>query len=177
MLGPEQMHARLAVLDNAAAGAIDYHNVRRTIRALEVIFSTGRRFSDQKQRGLQLYNSIIIGITRPRVELYKRIDDRIDMMISSGLIDEVQRLLALGYSSELPTMSAIGYGEIVSYLSGKITLDDAIIRMKRRTRDFVRRQANWFKPADPSIHWFEGNSNTINEITEFVLGWLRSEKT
>jgi tRNA dimethylallyltransferase len=175
-IGPEQMHASLAALDTEAAEAIDYHNVRRTIRALEVIFSTGRRFSDQKQRGYQLYNSIIIGLTRPRAELYQRIDDRIAMMIASGLIEEVQRLLDLGYSPELPTLSAIGYGEIVSYLSGKITLDEAIMLMKRRTRNFVRKQANWFKPEDPSIHWFQVNSYTTDEITEFVLGWLRSEK-
>lgn len=177
IIGPEQLHSRLETLDSKAAQVIDYHNVRRTIRALEVIFITGRRFSEQKQRGQQLYDTLTIGINRPRNELYQRIDDRIDAMITSGLIAEVQQLLERGYSPDLPTMSAIGYGEIVAYLQGKTTIEEAIVQMKRRTRDFVRRQANWFNKNDPDIHWYLADQSTSEDIELNIRGWLANKNT
>jgi tRNA dimethylallyltransferase len=157
-----------------AASSIDPTNARRTIRALEVIFSNGRRFSDQKEKGHQLYHPLLLGLTRPRAELYQRIDDRITKMIASGFIDEVQRLLSLEYSPKLPTLSAIGYGEIVAYLQGRITLEEAVVLIKRRTRIFVRRQANWFKANDPNIHWFRVNNGTVEKMEKLIEDWLVS---
>ena len=95
-VGPIELHSKLALLDPQAATTIDPTNIRRTIRALEVILSTGKRFSDQKMSGYRLYEPLIVGLTRPRVELYQRIDDRITFMIENGFIDEVQRLLDMG---------------------------------------------------------------------------------
>jgi tRNA dimethylallyltransferase len=139
---------------------------------LEVILSTGKRFSDLRTSGYKLFNPLLLGLTCSRAELYQRIDERIARMINSGFIEEVQRLLDQGYSPELPTLSAIGYGEIVAYLQGKISLDEAILLMKRRTRAFVRRQANWFKEKDPQIHWFQIDKDTTKEMGEMIGKWL-----
>ncbi len=171
-IGPTEFHRKLAIIDPTAAAAIDPSNERRTVRALEVIFSTGKRFSEQKKRGQNLYNSLLLGLTCPRAELYKRIDERISNMINSGFVEEVQRLLEQGFSPELPTLSAIGYGEIVAYLKGEISLDEAIIIMKRRTRSFVRRQANWFKLNDPRIHWFQASRSTLEDMGDVIDKWL-----
>jgi tRNA dimethylallyltransferase len=173
-LGADQLHAKLAVLDPPAARAIDPSNVRRTVRALEVILTTGNRFSEQRQSGFELYQQILLGLTRPRAELYQRIDDRIKKMLDAGFIDEVRDLLEAGYSAELPTMTAIGYGEIAAYLNGKTSLDEAIVGMKRRTREFVRRQANWFKENDPNIQWFYVNGATIDDMVSAINKWLAS---
>ncbi len=171
-IGYLALHDRLAHLDPLAAAAIDPPNSRRTIRALEVIFLTGWLFSDQKRRIAPPYNIIQLGIIRPRPELYQRIDERIHQMLQDGLVNEVQRLLDQGYSPDLPTLSAIGYGEIASYLRGACSLEEAIGNMKRRTRIFVRRQANWFKLDDPSIHWFTANDDTAAQIERAIRQWL-----
>jgi tRNA dimethylallyltransferase len=80
------------------------------------------------------------------------------------LVAEVQALLEKGYSPDLPTLSAIGYREVIDYLHGEISLEEAVLRMKRSTRQFVRRQANWFKESDPEIHWFRVGPNTVEEM-------------
>ena len=153
-IGPMEIHKKLAILDPIAAGKIDYRNVRRTIRALEVIFGSGQRFSEQRKVTESPYSFLILGLNRSRSSLYRRIDQRINQMIRQGLIEEVAGLLEKGYSPTLPSMSAIGYREISAYLNHEISLDEAIRLIKQRTRNFVRRQANWFKTNDPQIHWF-----------------------
>ena len=173
-IGPVELQKKLALLDPTAASSIDPMNIRRTIRALEVTLSTGKRFSDQKKRCHILFNPLLLGLSCPRDELYRRIDDRISGMINSGFVEEVQRLLYLGYSPELPTLSAIGYGEIVAFIQGKISLDEAIIIMKRRTRIFVRRQANWFKESDSQIHWFQKDKSTLTDLGDVIDKWLLS---
>jgi len=174
-LGAEGLHARLSVLDPESARHIDPRNVRRTIRALEVILRTGVKFSLQKKQGTSPYRLLILGLTRPRQELYERIDNRIHAMIKNNLINEVQALLDQGYSPDLPPLSAIGYREIIAYLQGKISLDEAIAQMKHGTRIFVRRQANWFKMDDPEIHWFSVGTGTVEEMVFAIRTWL-SEK-
>jgi tRNA dimethylallyltransferase len=171
-IGPEGLHNRLASLDLQAASQIDYRNLRRTVRALEVIFITGRPFSDQRQKGRVLFKTLQLGLLRSRPELYARIDARIDDMIEAGLVDEVRTLLEKGYSPKLPPFSAIGYREIIDYLQGKMTLEEAISNIKRATRIYVRRQANWFKAADPSIHWFQPGPQTLDEMEALISKWL-----
>lgn len=175
-VGQDGLHARLAVLDPLAAMQIDARNLRRTVRALEVILSTGRRFSEQRQMGELPYHLITLGLTRPRSELYARIDARIEAMLAGGLIDEVSGLLAQGYHPELPTLSAIGYREIITYLQGEISLEEAIILIKRHTRIFVRRQANWFKPDDSNIHWFSVTEDTVTEMERLIRVHLQDSK-
>ena len=168
-MGKEWLYERLRSLDPKAAASIDPRNLRRTVRALEVILQTGRKFSEQRRRGESPYRLVSLGLTRPRKELYTRIDARIETMFADGLLDEVSRLLGDGYSPDLPTMSAIGYRQCVAVLQGQLSLEDAKMQMKHSTRVFVRRQANWFKPDDPEIHWFEAGSTK----TEDILSWIR----
>ena len=146
-IGGDGLHQRLASLDPQAAAGIDARNLRRTVRALEVILSSGRRFSEQRQSQPSPYRLLLLGLTRPRPELYQRIDARIQMMIDAGLVEEVRALLKRGYSPDLPSLSAIGYREMIAYLQGKISLEEAVRQIQRATRIFVRRQANWFKPG------------------------------
>ena len=164
MIGSQGLYERLERLDPDAARNIDYRNIRRTVRALEVIFKTGHRFSELRRRQACRYEPLVIGINRPRDILYDRIDQRIDEMLSQGLVEEVQGLLEAGYSPDLPTMSAIGYGEIIKYLQGEISLDDAVALIQRNTRVFVRRQANWFKPEDPLIKWFMASDDIVDDV-------------
>ena len=171
-IGGEGLHTRLALLDPEAAAKIDPRNLRRTVRALEVILSTGELFSKQRQHGPTPYSALILGLTRPREELYARIDTRIEVMLESGLIEEVQGLLDKGYPADLPTLSAIGYREIIAYLEGKITLEEAVVLIKRATRVFVRRQANWFKADDPKINWFNIHPGTIGELEGTIQSFL-----
>jgi tRNA dimethylallyltransferase len=172
LVTPGGLHARLAALDPEAAARIDPRNARRTIRALEVIFSTGRCFSTQKARSGSPYRALLLGLTRPRPDLYARIDARIQAMLDAGFIDEVRALLSKGYSPDLPTLSAIGYQQIGAYLRGQMSLSEAVVLMKRITRQFVRRQANWFKPDDPAIHWFAAGPQTVDEMETLIRQWL-----
>jgi len=162
------LHDKLKMLDPTAAENIDPRNVRRTIRALEVILTTGRKFSEQRKQSESLYYLITIGLTRPRPELYARIDVRIESMFASGFLDEVKGLLAKGYPPTLPTMSAIGYRECAQVLAGQITLDEAKQLIARATRIFVRRQANWFKESDPNIKWFRIEVGIEKEIEKYI---------
>ncbi|MDP3183902.1 MAG: tRNA (adenosine(37)-N6)-dimethylallyltransferase MiaA [Anaerolineales bacterium] len=163
------LHSKLAVLDPVAAEIIDPRNLRRTIRALEVILSTGKRFSEQRGRSESPYRLLTIGLNRPRPELYARLDARIQAMFANGLLDEVQRLLDRGYSPDLPSLSAIGYRECVMVLQGKLTQEQARQAIQRATRVFVRRQANWFKQDDPTIHWFDAGQTPMNEMVAYVM--------
>lgn len=167
-IGAETLHQKLNLLDLDASLKIDPKNLRRTVRALEVIFHTGKKFSAQRSKGSAAYRVYKIGLTRPRSELYKRIDARIDRMIINGLKEEVRNLLDSGYPPDLPPFSAIGYREMIQVLQGKITIDEAISLMKRASRQFVRRQANWFKLMDPSIRWFDLSVSSIGNIEEYI---------
>jgi tRNA dimethylallyltransferase len=171
-VGRDGIHGRLATLDPQAAASIDPRNLRRVVRALEVILSTGRCFSEQRQRQPPPYRTLLLGLTRPRPELYARVDARIEAMLAAGFVDEVRGLMARGYSPELSALSAIGYREIVAYLSGEITLEQAVQRMQRATRTFVRRQANWFKADDPDIRWFRVEADTVSVLEAIIREWL-----
>lgn len=167
-IGRDGLHTRLSILDPDSARRIDSRNLRRTIRALEVIFHSGKKFSAQQMKGRPIYQLVQIGLISPRKEIFDRIDLRIDQMFAEGLVSEVQSLLSKGYASDLASFSAIGYREIIDYLQGKTTLDDAIILIKRRTRLLVRRQANWFKQDDPDIYWFDAKDLPMLEIESLL---------
>jgi tRNA dimethylallyltransferase len=162
------LHERLRALDPVAAEKIDPRNYRRTIRALEVILQTGRKFSEQRGRTESPYHLITIGLTRPRSELYERVDQRIDMMFTNGFLNEVKSLLARGYSPSLPTLSAIGYRECIRVVKGELSEEQAKAEIRRATRIFVRRQANWFKESDPNIRWFRVEEGIVNPIEAYI---------
>lgn len=176
-MGKNWLHARLAALDPAAAQAIDPRNLRRTVRALEVILSSGQRFSEQRTRGGSPYELLTIGLRRARPELYARIDARIEAMFTAGLLDEVRGLLAAGCTPDLPSMSAIGYRECCQVLAGRMTVEEAKASMRRLTRVFVRRQANWFKEIDPNIYWFDASDpQTPEEVITLILTKIRAAR-
>ncbi len=166
--GHEWLHAKLKTLDPEAAEKIDARNARRTVRALEVILSTGRKFSEQRGQSDSPYHLITIGLTRPREELYQRVNQRIDAMFANGFVDEVKGLLEKGFAADLPSMSAIGYRECVKVIKGELTVEQAKIEMRRVTRVFVRRQANWFKESDPGIQWFQAQDGVSVEIEKSI---------
>lgn len=162
------LHDKLKRLDPIAAEKIDPRNYRRTIRALEVIMTSGRSFSEQRGQSESPYRLISTGLTRPRSELYERVDQRIDAMFANGFIDEVKDLLAQGYSPTLPTMSAIGYRECIRVVNGELNEEQAEAEIRRATRVFVRRQANWFKDSDPNIRWFPFELAIVEKIQEYI---------
>ncbi len=166
--GVDWLHDRLRILDPQAADKIDARNVRRTVRALEVILTTGRKFSAQRGQVDSPYQLVTIGLIRSREELYRRVDERIELMFANGFVDEVSGLLEKGYPPSLPSMSAIGYRETVRVAKGEWNVDQAKVEMRRMTRIFVRRQANWFKESDPQICWFHPSQK------EEIESYLRS---
>ena len=166
------LYENLRKLDPAAAEKIDARNYRRTIRALEVILTTGRRFSEQRGQSDSPFHLITVGLTRPRAELYERVDQRIALMFANGFLDEVKGLLARGYSPSLPTMSAIGYRECIRVINGEIDEEQAKAEVRRITRIFVRRQANWFKESDPSIRWFRVEAGVVETIESYIRNAL-----
>lgn len=170
------LHAKLMMLDPIAGEKIDYRNVRRVVRALEVILTTGERFSSQrKQRGESPYDLLTIGLKRERPALYERVDLRIEQMFEAGLLDEVQNLLDAGYSADLPSMSALGYREAVSVLRGEMDVEEAKMLMRRSTRKFVRKQANWFKDDDDGIKWFDARDPQVYiQIEKKIAHWLKN---
>ena len=179
-IGAESLHQKLSLVDEIAAKNIEWQNMRRTVRALEVIFRSGIRFSTQRRKGKQRYPMLLIGLWRPREEIFQRVDERIERMFKEGFCEEVQALLDAGYSPTLPSMASIGYRETAAFLHGEMTLEDAKAQMRKITHQFVRRQANWFKETDPNIHWFDvRESDASNQIIDVILErckWLLPEK-
>ena len=150
------LYERLRELDPDAAARIDPRNIRRTVRALEVCLTTGRRFSELGRASPPPYRITQIGLTMNRSELYARIDARVERMMEQGLVAEVEALVRQGYGWNLPSMSGLGYREMGAYLRGEVQLDEAVMNIKRNTRDFVRRQYTWFRLKDERIRWFGG---------------------
>jgi tRNA dimethylallyltransferase len=153
--GALALHARLAALDPAAAGRIDYRNVRRVVRAMEVCLVTGQPISQLQTAAPPSYRIVRIGLTRPRDALFTRIDQRVDEMLARGLLAETQRLLDLGYSPQLPALTGLGYRQMIHYLQGEMSYDEAVAAIKQQTRRFVRQQYTWFRLDDPRIVWFD----------------------
>ncbi len=174
--GPEALHRRLAELDPAAAGRIDPRNVRRVIRALEVCLTAGAPISELQRKNPPAYDALIIGLRMERERLYARIDARVEQMMAAGLVEEVRGLLAAGYPPDLPAFSSVGYRQIIAYLRGETTLEEAVARIKRDTRRLVHQQSIWFRADDPRIRWFPAEDYTAVErcVGEWLAGSLPS---
>lgn len=170
--GATALHSRLVECDPDAAKAIDWRNVRRVARALEVYMMTGRPITTLQLRRAPPYRILQIGLTRPRQLLYARVDARIDQMMADGLLDEVRSLVEAGYGWGLPSMSSLGYAQLGAYLRGEITFEQAIALIRRETRRFIRQQYTWFRLDDPSIVWFDLEITPISLIADVVRQWL-----
>lgn len=164
--GGKKLYSELKETDPAAAERIDPRNVRRVIRALEVSLQ-GTPFS-QLQVKQPFVDSVIVGLTADRADLYRRIDDRVDNMIKRGLVAEVESLVARGYGFDLPSMSGLGYRQIGLYIQGKTDLPAAIKQIKFDTHSFARHQYNWFRLKDKRINWFEAGEGVNQAAHRFV---------
>lgn len=153
--GPEYLHRLLAEVDPAAASGIHAHNVKRVIRALEFYHQTGTRISEhneEQRKRTSPYQFLYFVLNDDRQALYTRIDQRIDQMLEAGLVTEVRMLKDMGCTRDMVSMQGLGYKEILDYLEGRCTLDDAIYILKRDTRHFAKRQLTWFR-REPDVIW------------------------
>ena len=169
----DQLYQELTQIAPSAAQRIDRRNVRRVIRALEVAQSGTARPNLTKVA--PPFQTLIIGLTAERKELYRRIDERVDRMVEQGLVDEVKNLLDRGYKQDLPSMSGIGYKQICLYRKGDLTLAEATKQIKTETHRLVRRQYNWFRLKDERIKWFDiTDDRAVSEIEALVAGFIET---
>jgi tRNA dimethylallyltransferase len=167
VVGGAALHERLAVLDPAAALAILPGNVRRVVRALEVIELTGQPFSANLPKpGPARYGTVLVGIDRDVASLDERVDLRVSQMFAAGLVDEVRALEAEGLRDGRTAARALGYQQVLAAFDGEYSLDAAATETARATRRFVRRQRSWFR-RDQRITWFDAAGP---DLVEEVLG-------
>lgn len=155
--GPEHLHQMLLEVDPESAEAIHANNVKRVIRALEYFYLTGEKISQHNEREAEkenAYNACYFVLNDERSLLYQRIEQRVDEMVNNGLVEEVKGLVKKGCKREMVSMQGLGYKEIVDYLDGKCTLDEAIYVIKRDTRHFAKRQLTWFK-RESEVIWID----------------------
>ncbi len=163
----EDLFKKLKKLDSKAAENSDESNKRKLIRALEVCLITKKTFSSQQGRGVPLFDFLQIGVKIPREKLYKKINQRVDQMIKTGLEKEVKKLMDKGYDLDLPSMSSLGYKQIGKYLKNEISFQEAVESIKTETRHFAKRQMTWFK-RDKKIKWI-GDYNEAKQLVEKFL--------
>ncbi len=167
-VGRDELYRELERIDPVAAERIDKRNVRRVIRALEIHRGTKPATRQPQPKKAPPYNTLLIGLTADREELYRRIDLRVNQMIEQGLAQEVKRLTDMGYGLDLPAMSGIGYKQIRMFLKGELSLAAAVAQIKFESHRFVRHQYNWFRLKDNRIQWFDITGEVDSEITALV---------
>lgn len=168
--GLEALYQRLQSIDPTVAARIHSNDERRILRALEVYETTGRPMSfweSQKDATQSIYDAAFIGLNRPREELYARINLRVEQMIDDGLVEEVKGLLARGIS--FVANQALGYKELVPYLEGRCTLEEAKEIIKLQTRRYAKRQLTWFR-AESRVQWVEATD--LNRAQAEILAIL-----
>ncbi|WP_076556595.1 tRNA (adenosine(37)-N6)-dimethylallyltransferase MiaA [Salimicrobium flavidum] len=173
--GGKAMHERLAVVDPEEAGKIHPNNTKRTIRALEILETTGiTKTEHHKNQNTSPYNYWIIGLEMERNLLYNRIDQRVNSMVREGLVEEVETLLK-SVPRDAQAMKAIGYKELIPYLDGEIEFEEAVELLKRNSRRYAKRQYTYFKNKLP-VDWYEVNEQNFTEkklmILEEIEGFL-----
>jgi len=169
----DKLYEKLMELDPEAAKIIDKRNVRRIIRALEVCKQSSTQFSKLREKKQPDFKPLVIGLTADRADLYRKIDERVNRMIETGLVDEVQSLRDKGYHFGLPAMSGIGYKEIGLFLTGAIEMQTAVQQIKYATHRYVRQQYNWFKLKDGRINWFDVWKGIDSDIFNLVDRFIR----
>lgn len=177
-IGASALHAELVAADAASAALIHPNNVRRTVRALEML-AAGRSYAEQASgfstRKSHYPNAQLLGLSMDRAALYARIDARVDAMLEAGLLDEVRHLLASGYRSALTAAQAIGYKELVPVIEQSAPLDEAAAAIKRASRRYAKRQLTWFR-ADPRIIWLDVTELSPASAARAALDLLESPK-
>lgn len=164
--GNAVLYEELQSVDPAAAAKIHMNDTRRIVRALEVWQTTGTRISESSVRKESKYDALWIGLNMDRAKLYARIEQRIDLMVKQGLIDEVKALKEKGLEGNHVALQALGYKEIIQWLNGRLDYNGAIELLKKDTRHFAKRQLSWFRRM-PEITWFD--TTDPNKFTEHFL--------
>lgn len=151
------LHNMLEELDPEAASQIHPNNIKRVIRAIEYFHQTGEKISLHNERSREKaspYNFLYYVVTADRAQLYRRIERRVDIMLEQGLVEEVKKLKDMGCHRGQTSMQGLGYKEILDYLSGDVSLEEAVYRLKRDTRHFAKRQLTWFK-RERDVRWLD----------------------
>lgn len=174
------LHNRLLSVDSVSANAIHPNNVKRVIRALEFYQLNGYAISEHNKEERQKkspYNFAYFVLNDERSRLYERIEQRVDKMLECGLLDEVKKLKAMGYHKDMVSMQGLGYKELLAYLDGEITYDEAVYILKRDTRHFAKRQLTWFRREDDVI-WLNKDEYSYQEdqILEKMITILKEKK-
>lgn len=173
--GPEILHEMLSRVDPASAEAIHANNRKRVIRALEFYEKTGRRISEHNEaerakESPYCFAYYVLNMDRDR--LYSRIETRVDQMLSDGLVEEVKALKEMGCTRDMVSMQGLGYKEILDYLGGEISLEEAVYILKRDTRHFAKRQLTWFK-REKDVTWVEQGAFDFDRSR--ILDWLEAD--
>lgn len=174
--GNEYLHNRLMEIDSLSAERISIKDKKRVMRALEIFESTGKTMTEYNKDFRVMnndYNLVYIALNMDRAKLYERINNRVDIMIESGLIDEVKTILEMGYNKDLISLKAIGYKEIISYLDNEISLEEAIELIKQGSRNYAKRQLTWFR-RDNRIHWiniddYDSSIEVTNTLSDYII--------
>ena len=175
--GNESLYRMLQEKDPEAAAAIHPNNLKRVIRALEFTRETGEKISDhnEEQRKRQAaYDAVFFVLTMEREKLYRRIDLRVDQMMEAGLLEEVKRLQEQGFTSRDVSMQGLGYKQILQYLEGEGTLEDAVEQIKLQTRHFAKRQLTWFR-RERDVIWISTDEfPSREEMLDYMENTIRT---
>ena len=177
--GASELYEMLKRVDPKAAQEIHPRNIKRIIRALEFYHQTGRKISEHNETQRQKespYNYAYFVLTDERSRLYERIDQRVDLMMEQGLLDEVRYLKERGVRKDSTAMQGLGYKELYAYLEGEYPLDEAVRIIKRDTRHFAKRQLTWFK-RERDVIWADKSEIGHDEgkLADYMLGYLREK--
>lgn len=175
--GPEYVHEMLKEVDPEAANEIHANNVKRVVRALEFYKFTGEKISNHNETqkaNPSPYNYAYFVLTRERESLYENIDRRVDIMMDAGLLDEVRSLKDAGAKRDMISMQGLGYKELLAYLDGETTLDEAVYLIKRNTRHFAKRQLTWFK-RETNVSYIEVDKQSEMESLNSIIHLLKEK--
>ena len=170
--GSQKLHNELAELDPESGQRIHPNDTQRILRGLEIYYSTGmpwsKHLANQSQKDMP-YHALKIGLTRPRKELYARIDLRVTQMAEQGLLNEVKNLLAMGFDNKLKSMQSLGYRHMINFIEGKWSWEQTLELLARDTRHYAKRQYTWFN-NDPGIIWHDvkETDKIFDDIKDFL---------
>jgi tRNA dimethylallyltransferase len=172
--GSRKLHAELAKIDPVCAARVHPNDAHRIVRALEIYHASGKLPSE-----VRLYSNYpaefvyrVIGLNMPRIELYQRIDQRVDKMLAAGLVDECKRLLEMGYSPALNALKTVGYQEVFRHLRNEISYGEMVALIKQHSRNYAKRQMTWFRKMS-GVEWLDIRSQDPPEkIAALLLSYL-----
>lgn len=175
-LSNEELHAKLATVDEAGAKDIHPNNRKRVIRALEIYETSGVKKSEmiEKQEHKMIYDACLIGLTDDRTVLYDRINKRVDVMYETGLVEEVKALFDQGIPAESQSIRAIGYKELYDYFKGFISLEESKELIKRNSRRYAKRQYTWFN-NQMDVTWFKVDVQHFDKTVQEVLTYVQNK--